>query len=67
MINRPHVDAGGRFIHYCAAPGCSKWGAFGYKYNVWVCGAHRAEHERLVRDAETQAKKPMQERQGRLL
>lgn len=28
-VNRPHVDAGGRFVHWCMHPGCKRWGSHG--------------------------------------
>lgn len=67
MINRPYTDARGRFIHYCAVTGCNEWGAFGFPFNVWVCGAHRSMQAQLIKEAETRALKPAEEKQGRLL
>lgn len=42
MVNVPHRDPHGRYLHYCMEPGCTAWGAFGFKKGLlWFCGDHR--------------------------
>lgn len=39
------------FMHYCQHPGCTAWGAFGFKVRlqaknqpgVWYCAEHKAD------------------------
>lgn len=61
--NRPHFDAGGRFLHFCQFPGCAAWGAFGVGFRppetgTWFCGAHLEEGRRMLAERKSGAARP---------